>query len=152
MEKLTGLNQTSQEPDQWRIGSDCAFVKLAETRGSDSEAFGMIRGLYLPLSYVRILLDHDSTLGDRGGRRLGYGIVGRYLSNKQFIDLVAHGLMGTVGVSVAQLRRVVYGLLAEGDSLLIVADHSDETTIERQRRLRSRDPKRRTTRRATARH
>lgn len=146
MEKLAMLNKGPECPDQWRIGPDFAFVKLAQDREPDRAAFGMVPGLYLPLSYVSVLLCDDTTLGDHGGRKLGYGSVGRYLSNKQFIDLVAHGLVGTVRISVEELRGVVDGLLNDGDSLIIATDHSSETTVERQRRLRSRDPKRSTSR------
>jgi hypothetical protein len=142
MEDLTKFGTVPNSPDQWRIGPDFAFVKLAQDQAPDRAAFGMVPGQYLPLSYIRILLSDDSTLGERGGRRLGYGIVGRYLSNKQFIDLTAHGLVGTIGISLDQLKRVVDGLLDEGDSVVIASDHSDETTVERQRRLRSRDPNR----------
>jgi hypothetical protein len=82
-------------------------------------------------SYVRILLAE-------GCSHLGYDTVGRYLSNQQFIDLVAHGLIGTVGVSVNQIRELVAGLLDLGGSLVIAKDASVETPAERQRRLRSR--------------
>jgi hypothetical protein len=137
MEKLADLNGKPNEPDQWRIGPDFAFVKLAKQPAPDRAAFNVIPGLYLPLSYVRILLGHDSTLGERGGRRLGYGSVGRYLSNKQFIDLTAHGLVGTVGITIDQLRNIVSGLMAGSSSVVVATDHSDESTAERQKRLRS---------------
>ncbi len=147
LEELSKFNEEAAEPDQWRIGPDFAFLKLAHGLETDRVAFGMIPGLYLPLSYARILLRHDTTLGERGGRRLGYGTVSRYLSNKQFIDLAAHGLVGTIGISVSQLKRIVDGLLTEGDGIVIAADYSNETTVERQRRLRSRDPNRSASRR-----
>jgi hypothetical protein len=48
LEDLTKLNNNPGEPDQWRIGPDFAFVKLAQTQEPDRAAFGMIPGLYLP--------------------------------------------------------------------------------------------------------
>ena len=70
MEGLTKFGALPNRPDQWRIGPDFAFIKLAQDQAPDRAAFGMIPGLYLPLSYIRILLSDDSTLGERGGRRL----------------------------------------------------------------------------------
>jgi hypothetical protein len=138
MRRLIELNLQPCEPDQWRIGPDFSFLKLAQDRAPDRTAFGMIPGMYLPLSYIDILLKDDMTLGPRGGRRLGYDTVGRYLSNKQFIELTAHGLVGTIGVSPDQVKNIVHELLNDNDSLVIAADHSNESTVERQRRLRSR--------------
>lgn len=139
MRGITKFNSQPGKPDQWRIGPDFSFLKLARDQTPDKAAFGMIPGIYLPLSYVDILLTDDMTLGPQGGRRLGYDTVARYLSNKQFIELTAHGLVGTVGVSVTQVKNIVYDLLNDDDSLVIATDHSNESTAERQRRLRSRD-------------
>jgi hypothetical protein len=131
MEALTSINQKPSQPDDWRIGPDFGFLKLADADGRDTPADRLVRGLYLPSSYTRILLGQGRT-------RLGYGTGDRYLTNQQFIDLVAHGLVGTVGITATDLRRVVNGLIDAGGSVVIAKDYSEEATDERQRRLRSR--------------
>ncbi|GFJ84935.1 hypothetical protein Phou_091150 [Phytohabitans houttuyneae] len=131
MDDLAKLNQQPSQPDDWRIGPDFGFLKLADTMAHETPADRLIRGLYLPSSYVGILLAQNRT-------RLGYDTVDRHLSNKQFIEFVAHGLVGTVGITVEQLQEIVNGLADAGDSVVVAEDHSDESTAERQRRLRSR--------------
>jgi hypothetical protein len=131
MDALAGLNHQPSQPDDWRIGPDFGFVKLTDTMAHETPADRLIRGLYLPSSYVGMLLAQGST-------RLGYDTVARYLSNKQFIEFAAHGLVGTIGVTVEQLQEIVNDLVDAGDSVAIAEDHSNESTAERQRRLRSR--------------
>jgi hypothetical protein len=131
MSDLAMLNQQPNHPDDWRIGPDFGFLKLADTMAHETPADRLVRGLYLPSSYVSILLAQDRT-------QLGYDTVDRYLSNKQFIEFVAHGLVGTIGITVERLHDIVNGLVDAGDSVVIAKDHSNENTAERQKRLRSR--------------
>jgi hypothetical protein len=56
----------------------------------------------LATRYVGILLARNHT-------RLGHDPVDRYLSNKQFVEFVAHGLVGTIGSTVEQLQDIVNG-------------------------------------------
>lgn len=97
----------------------------------DTAPDSMVRGMYLSSSYLRMLLERQQA-------SMGYATVGRYLTNKQFIDLVAHGLVGTIGVSAARLREIIRGLVAAGDSVVLAEDLGRENVSERQRRLRSR--------------
>ena len=89
---------------------DPCFLKLAlwPANTVTQPVEGLVPGLYLPLSYVRMLLADDCTRGVRDGynsRYLGYPQVERYLVGDQFVELVKHGLAGTVGTSVEQLRN-----------------------------------------------
>jgi hypothetical protein len=78
--------------------TDTAYLAVIFSAASDimaheTPADRLVRGLYLPSSYVGMLLTQGHT-------RLGYDTVARYLSNKQFIEFVAHGLVGTIGITV----------------------------------------------------
>jgi hypothetical protein len=64
--------------------------------------------------------------------------VERHLVNSQFIELVKHGLAGTVGVSAEQLRDVVSNRVDDGQSVVVAAERSSESARERQARLRRR--------------
>ncbi|MER7007781.1 hypothetical protein ABT297_32720 [Dactylosporangium sp. NPDC000555] len=131
MERLAKLNRNPTRPHEWRIGPEFSFLKLADIKQKNVPPDRLVNGLYLSTSYTRMLLAENLT-------RLGYDSVERHLSNQQFIDLVAHGLIGTVGVSVEQIRDIITGLLDNGESVVIAKDVSNETLTERQRRRRSR--------------
>jgi hypothetical protein len=138
MEQLAVYGREPSEPHEWRIGPDFSFVKFADIEQRGTAPDSMVRGMYLSSSYMRILLDQEQT-------SMGYDTVGRYLTNKQFIDLVAHGLVGTVGVSAGRLKEIVRGLVEAGESVVLAEDLSSENVSERQRRLRSRSVARGTT-------
>lgn len=155
LSKLRGVSQLSRKPetpDDWRLGGDSSFVKLAWWQ-LDREGFDLQRpdalvpGMYLPVSYAHLLLRNDCTLSGRTredgtpGRILGYKQVARRLDNDQFIGLVKHGLVGTVGVTVDQLRSVVEKRIRLGFDSVLAVENSAETAAARETRLKSRDPK-----------
>ncbi|RKR90542.1 hypothetical protein BDK92_4918 [Micromonospora pisi] len=146
LEELTRLSGTPERPAEWRLGKDPCFLKLAYwPAGYDSPSLkGLTPGMYLPVSYVRLLLADDCTLGSRTGsqaRLLGYDQVERHLVNTQFIELVKHGLTGTVGTSVTQLRNLVMRRVEEGRSVVLARESSNESNRERAKRTRSRGTK-----------
>ncbi len=94
--------------------------------------------MYLPVPYVRLLLEDEVTQGPNGGTRLGYGYIDRYLGNTEFTELVKNGLVGTVGTTVDDLRTLGLERAGEGMSVSIVVDRAAapprETVKERHRR------------------
>ncbi|GGK54864.1 hypothetical protein [Streptomyces flaveus] len=77
------------------------------------------RGTYIPLSYARVLLEDDCTLGPRGGRIFSYERANRYLVGSEFAELVKLRLVGTVGTSVEQLRDFGLQRAHEGYSVML---------------------------------
>lgn len=147
LEDVARLSGPATRPDDWRLCGDPCFLKLAYWPDSPNTRLdSMAPGMYLPVSYVRLLLQDDCTLSGRtrnngeSGRMLGYPQVPRHLVNTQFIELVQHGFAGTVGVTVEQLRTLVAERARAGHSMVIGAEHSRESTQERQKRLRDRRP------------
>ncbi|QVQ50926.1 hypothetical protein J4H86_18980 [Spiractinospora alimapuensis] len=143
LEYISTLSCAPRGPEDWRVGSDPCLLKLVEwTPDGAGRSQGAGRGMYLPVSYVRLLLEHPCTEGIRGGRRLGYGVVPRYLDNSRFIDLVKEGLIGTVGTTVEQLRALVTQRVSQGHGVVMAAERGGETANARQARNRSRGPTR----------
>ena len=141
LSQVERMSKTASRPGEWRLGGDSCFMKLAywpETENGRS-ARELANGMYLPVSYIRILLEDDSTRGAYDGRILGYENIERHLVGTQFIELVTHGLIGTVGVSVEELRTFVRERVAAGQSVMLGLERSPETIRERERRLRKRD-------------
>ena len=146
LDKLDNIAKMSSAPvipEDWCLGSDPCFLKLAQWDPHE-ESFSMSpgRGLYLPVSYVRLLMKDSRTRGPRGGVRLGYDTVPRYLANTDFIELVKSGLVGTVGTTVQDLDQLVTGRVEEGYGAVVAMETGDETAAQRQARNRSRGGKR----------
>lgn len=104
LEETAKLSTPPAQPSEWGLGNDPCFVKLAYWPQSADRcpAQGLAPGMHLPVSYIRLLLDDDCARGKRAGstaRILGYEQVERHLTGTQFIDLVKHGLAGTIGTT-----------------------------------------------------
>ncbi|WP_157186624.1 hypothetical protein [Nocardia jiangxiensis] len=149
LRKVSHLSQNPATPAEWKLGHDSCFLKLAHWSPSSRppRVDTLIDGMYLPLSYVDVLLNDPCTLSGRErqngrpGRVLGYKQVPRHLVGSQFIQLVQHGLVGTVGVNRDQLRGIVDDSLENARSAVIGRELSQESPKERQNRLRSRGAK-----------
>ncbi|WP_327413374.1 hypothetical protein [Streptomyces sp. NBC_01233] len=148
LDRLEAVANLSRQPiaaHEWRLSNDACFLKLAywpEDRRADPN--GPAPGMILPLSYVRLLLQDDCTLGPGDGRRLGYGYADRHLVHTQFIELVKHGLTGTVGTTRDEVIALAKQRAREGNSVAIAAElaygEPGQVVRERQQRARSRGP------------
>lgn len=137
MNRLAIFNSASRiakHPNQWRLGTDSGFLKLCSFDGHiDPDDSGMIRGMYLPVSYAQLMIDS-------GHSKLGYGNVDRYFDNTRFIGLVKEGWLGTSGIELHELRNYCRSVLKNGGSLVVTVDHSDLNERQRQQTARDRSP------------
>ncbi|GAA2141528.1 hypothetical protein [Actinomadura napierensis] len=142
LEQAAELGRTPQAPHEWRLGSDPCFVKLAYWPLNETIDPGPAPGMYLPVPYVKLLLEDYATHGPAGGTRLGYGYVDRYLGNTEFTALVKNGLVGTVGTTIDELRTLGMERADEGMSVSVVVDRATapprETVRERHKRNHAR--------------
>ncbi|QGK68918.1 hypothetical protein GIY23_04640 [Allosaccharopolyspora coralli] len=137
--EIANLSSEPRTPDDWRLGTDPCFVKLAHWpthRPNDPRQ--PADGMYLPLSYVRLLLEDDRITGRNGGKILGYDTIDRYMVTTQFTNLVQHGLCGTVGTTIEELRSIVESRAQQGHSVVVGIEHSNENARSRQNRSRAR--------------
>ncbi|MFI1464985.1 hypothetical protein [Nocardia carnea] len=147
LETVEQLSTAPARPDDWRLSPSACFLKLAYWPDNGGRATDLADGMYLPVSYVRLLLDDPCTLSGRtrkdgsAGRVLGYPQVPRRLTNTQFIDLVKHGFAGTIGVTVEQLRELVDDRIRAGANIVLAYESSSESSHERSRRIHSRVPR-----------
>ncbi|MFE4577407.1 hypothetical protein [Streptomyces chartreusis] len=144
--EVAKLSSSPERPREWRLGSDPCFLKLAywpENTFAKS-VDGLTPGMYLPESYVRLLLEDECTHSSRGEsktRLLGYGSVERHLVGAQFVQLVKEGLVGTVRTTREDLWEVVKRRAEQGQNILLGREYSTESAHERQQRTRSRSSK-----------
>jgi len=141
LEKVTGMSKAAAAPSEWRLGGDSCFIKLAHYKETENANTELVPGMYLPISYLRLLLADDATRGTRAGsaaRYIGYPTVERHLVNDQFVELVKHGLVGTVGVTREDLCQLVFDEVAAGMNVMVGIERSPETVRQRQARARRR--------------
>ncbi|MFJ3250426.1 hypothetical protein [Streptomyces sp. NPDC086782] len=143
LEQVSDLSRKPARPHEWRLSPDSCFLKFAHWRDRAAPSSDLAPGMYLPLSYARVLLDDECTRGTRGGRIISYERVGRYLVSSQFTELVKHGLVGTVGTSIERLRELGLQRAREGYSVVVGFETSRETPRDRATRVRNRSTKKR---------
>ncbi|MEU1129878.1 hypothetical protein ABZ383_08430 [Streptomyces sp. NPDC005900] len=130
LDQVAAMSRAPWAPHEWRLGSDPCFVKLAYWPLKETVDPGPAPGMYLPVPYMRLLLDDDATSGPNEGTRLGYGYVERYLGNTEFTQLVKNGLVGTVGTTLDDLRALGRERAEEGMSVSLVVDRATAPTRE----------------------
>lgn len=114
---------TNANAETWRLHPRACFLKLVvPPRTFDPTADRLLSGIYLPLAYLEELLKHDSTLGPKGGRRLGYDNVDRYITTGLFTDLVRQGWVGSRGVTTQALSLIVKTSLDRGRSVVVAEE------------------------------
>ncbi|PJE99397.1 hypothetical protein CUT44_04925 [Streptomyces carminius] len=149
MDRLEQVSRLSSKParsHEWRLSPDACFLKFAHWRNGAASSTELAHGMYIPLSYARVLLEDDCTLGPRGGRIFSYERAAGYLVGSEFAEfaeLVKLGRVGTVGTSVEQLRNFGLQRAHEGYSVMLGFETSDETPRERAVRTRGRSVKNR---------
>ncbi|MEU6330770.1 hypothetical protein ABZ851_26365 [Streptomyces sp. NPDC047049] len=146
MDRLEQVSRLSSKParsHEWRLSPDACFLKFAHWRKGAVSSTELAHGMYIPLSYARVLLEDNCTLGPRGGRIFSYERAASYLVGSEFAELVKLGRVGTVGTSVEQLRDFGLQRAREGYSVMLGFETSDETPRERALRTRSRSAKKR---------
>lgn len=96
--------QTPEHHEDYRIGPTATYLKLCRPDMTLWER-GLSRGMYLPVPYVKLLVESPSVKGPRGGVRITYENVGRYLTNTQFVELFQSGFIGSSRLALNKSKR-----------------------------------------------
>lgn len=120
--------------------SECAlFFKLCKKNQPRNEDHSLIPGMYIPLDHWELLLSDNSTLGEKGGRQLGYHTLDRrYLNKETFVGLIQSGLIGTTGTASEKIGNFIEAAIALGHSVMYAIDERQGFQGGRKRRARKR--------------
>ena len=105
----------------YRLGADSFFFKLYANPRARPPLQGLLRGMYLPLSYWTSMLGAPATLGPRGGRLVTYENIHRYLNTSQFVDLVGDGWLGSPVASERVIKEVIAHALEQRHSVTLAS-------------------------------
>jgi len=79
----------------FRLSSNGFLFKLCPKISLNPLSTSLIKGMYLPLDYWNLLIQSPKTRGPKGGIKITYDNVDRYLDNSAFVTLVADGWLGS---------------------------------------------------------
>jgi hypothetical protein len=78
----------------WRLHESPFYFKFCETTRASSRDDSLVRGIILELGHLTRFLALPESVGENGGRRIGYHNCARYLNNTQFVELAREGWIG----------------------------------------------------------
>lgn len=104
----------------YRLASAMCFFKLCETE-QPAVVSDLARGKYVDLATWSLLEADGVTAGPRGGRRLFYNDVTRYMTNSLFAELVSEGWIGSATEQFDPLLDYLFEHYEEGRSLILAS-------------------------------
>jgi hypothetical protein len=103
----------------YRVIENPFFLKLCPRLQFEPDNSGLVRGMYLPLDYWRLIEADETMVGKRGGRQVSYDNVGRYLDNSSFVSLVANAWIGTTTPQSEVLEQLIRDVMASGRTVAL---------------------------------
>lgn len=106
--------------DGYRLNDNPFFLKLCPRLIFNPDEVSAVPGMYLPLAYWKTLADDKvQTKGPRGGQRITYKNVKRYMDNTEFINCVAKAWIGTNAKQSLHLKNLVLKVMETGRSVVL---------------------------------
>jgi hypothetical protein len=122
------LGAKSQPPptlNEYRLNPGIFYFKLCPAVTFDPTSTEMIKGMYAPLDYWEILIKSPAIIGKKGGKRITYENVGRYLNNTFFIELVQGGWIGSKIIQKNVITNVIQEAIEGKKSVILAAKISE---------------------------
>lgn len=108
----------NQEADGFRFSENPFFLKICPRITFNPDNIGLIKGMYLPLDYWRLISKHSSMVGPKGGKRISYSNARRYLDNSSFITIASNAWVGTNIEQSKELTSLIRKVLETGRAVV----------------------------------
>lgn len=118
------------QADGFRLSENPFFLKICPRIVFDPDNVGLVKGMYLPLEYWKLLELHPTMVGPRGGKHVSYRNVRRYLDNSAFITITAGGWVGT-NIEQSKVLEVAIRSTLESGRAVVFAVNSEKDTRHR---------------------
>jgi hypothetical protein len=125
IDDLCLAEEVSRKVSECRLLPTPSFVKLCEAQSLVIDSSEWIKGMYLPGKLFADLLQAPQTRGPRGGVRLTYRNVGRWLNATTFTTLISDGWIGSRGVGTEHIKAIVDQSLRTGRAVMVGVHSSD---------------------------
>lgn len=131
------LSEISKIPDDvqadgYRFSHNPFFLKICPRIVFDPDSVGLSKGMYLPLDYWKRISAHPAMAGPRGGSRLSYRNVRRYLDNTEFVTIASGGWVGTHIQQSVLLVEVIRETIQSGRAAVIAINQELDDRHRRQ--------------------
>lgn len=118
LDRMRAIDQLSYGvPGAFRLLSTPCWLKLTDPSPAVNDPTELLKGMYFAREHFEELL--SSLRGPRGGVRIGYDNVDRYMTNTAFTALVKDGWIGSRGAASADINRLINESLATGHAVLV---------------------------------
>lgn len=128
MKKIMPGEAKSQEVADWRLNSEPFYIKLCEDDMQRRTQGGLAKGMYFPLSLFERVLASKEILGPKGGKNIGWGTAGRWLSNTSFIDFLKDGFIGSAASATDEISKIINNALERNRGVVVVRDEFEDPT------------------------
>ena len=122
MDQLIGqLNPISppSNRDGYRFIENPFFIKLCPRIILKPDDVALTPGMYFSRDHWRFLEADTDLVGQRGGRKITYQNIRRYLNNGQFANLVQNAWVGTTPMQSSILETIISEILQKGRAVVI---------------------------------
>ncbi len=117
--------------EDWRLTDDPFFIKLVRDDLAKPAENKLVRGMYLPLALVELLLqDAAAKLRPKGWSPES---ITTYLSNEEFLQLAKQGYVGTRGATTEHLQQVILESFHAGRGVIFTVDQTEPGQARRLR-------------------
>jgi len=116
------LQSNELSTNNYRLNDEFFYFKLCPAEIKEPMSTKMVPGMYLPLSYWKLLLSSNETLGKKGGRTISYNNVRRYINNTLFVELVQSGWVGSQVENTTTITELIQKSI-EGKRSVILANY-----------------------------
>ena len=115
---LRSINSNNHVGD-YRMNNDPFFIKICPRIKFDPDNVGLSSGMYVPLSYLKILQEDNCIKGPKGGRSITFENIGRYFDNTAFKNFIEGGWIGTNQNQAGILESVIRDTLENGKTAVL---------------------------------
>jgi hypothetical protein len=117
----------NSDADSFRLSENPFFLKICPRVVFNPDNISLIKGMYLPLEYWKLISNHPSLVGPKGGHFISYRNVRRYFDNTEFVSIVAGGWVGTNINQSSVIEIAIRETLESGKAAIIAVNEELDT-------------------------
>lgn len=116
--------------DGFRLLENPFFLKFCPRLSFDPDDTGLIKGMYVPLSYWKLTENDPRLAGKRGGQVFKCANAGRYFTNTDFSSLVAKAWVGTNADQSNILIPLIREIIQSGRTVALAIEEGGNSERE----------------------
>lgn len=130
LQRMDNCYKSLRTPDEirshedYRFNDDGFLLKFIPAGDLEPASRELVKGMYVPREYMHFLLGPNGPKGPRGGPRITFDDVPRYLTNSEFTINVGRGWIGTRAVRREDVREMVQRSYETQRAIMVAAENT----------------------------